>query len=327
VRQRLIGLALLAAVAGAGLFASLYWRAHDAGAPAGFSGYVEADYVMVTSTVGGTLTRLDVTRGDRVAAGAQLFALDDVNERAARDEAAARLDQAKAQRADLLTGRRPPEIDQILAQRVQAEAALRQSEAEFRRQSQLRASGASSAKQLDDARAQFDHDRARLDEMGAQLEIARLPGRDDQIKAADAAVTAALAALAQAEWKLAQKSGVAPAEGLVVDTLYRPGEVVPTGMPVVQLLPPANLKIRFFVPEESVARIAVGQRLRIACDGCGPPLAATVRFISPQAEFTPPVIYSREQRARLVFMVEARPDERAQALRVGQPVDVAVAAP
>ncbi len=134
-----------------------------------------------------------------------------------------------------------------------------------------------------------------------------MPGRDDEIRAAEAAVTAARAALAQAEWRLAQKTGAAPTAGIVVDTLYRPGEMVPAGLPIVQLLPPANVKIRFFVPEEVVARIAIGQVVQVACDGCGAPVAATVRFISPRAEFTPPVIYSREQRARLVFMVEARP--------------------
>jgi HlyD family secretion protein len=114
---------------------------------------------------------------------------------------------------------------------------------------------------------------------------------------------------------------------MVVDTLYRPGEMVPAGLPVVQLLPQENIKIRFFVPQGMVAQIGIGQVVQVACDGCGPPVAATVRFISPRAEFTPPVIYSREQRARLVFMVEARPDERAEALRVGQPVDVTMVRP
>jgi HlyD family secretion protein len=103
--------------------------------------------------------------------------------------------------------------------------------------------------------------------------------------------------------------------------------MVPAGLPVVQLLPPQNIKIRFFVPEGIVAQISTGQVVQVACDGCGPPVAATVRFISPRAEFTPPLIYSREQRARLVFMVEARPDERAAALRVGQAVDVTMIRP
>jgi HlyD family secretion protein len=103
--------------------------------------------------------------------------------------------------------------------------------------------------------------------------------------------------------------------------------MVAAGQSIVQLLPPANVKIRFFVPEQVVGRIAIGQTVRVSCDGCSAPVAATVRFVSPQAEFTPPVIYSREQRSRLVFMVEARPNERAETLHVGQPVDVALAQP
>ena len=287
-----------------------------------FSGYVEAEYVYVTSTIGGTLIRLDVERGRTVAAGAPLFGLDDAPERAARDEAQARLAQAEAQLDNLRTGRRQPEIDAILAQRAQAEAALRLSEAEFARQMQLRATGVVAQQRVDEARAQRDRDRARVEELIAQIRVARMEAREDEIRAAEAAQAAARAALVQADWRLGQKAGTAPAAGLVVDTLYRPGEMVQAGTPVVQLLPPANIKIRFFVPQAVVAQIAVGQTLRVTCDGCPGPVAASVRYVSPRAEFTPPVIYSREQRARMMFMVEARPLERPEALRVGQPVDV-----
>jgi HlyD family secretion protein len=292
-----------------------------------FSGYVEAEYVLVTSMVGGTLMRLDVARGDMVEAGAPLFTLDDTAERGARDEAAARLVQAQAQLADLRTGRRAPEIDAILAQREQAVAMLRQSEAEYERQLQLRQKRVSSEKQLENARWERDRDQAEVNELEAELLVARLPGREDQIRAAEAAVEAARATLTQAEWRLEQMTIFAPAAGSVVDTLFRPGETVPAGLPVVQLLPPANIKIRFFVPQAVVPQIAVGDAVRVTCDGCAGPIAATVRFISPQAEFTPPVIYSREERARLVFMIEARPDVAPQMLRVGQPVDVAIVPP
>jgi HlyD family secretion protein len=191
------------------------------GRSAAFSGYVEADYVLVASTVGGTLMQLDVARGDRVAAGARLFALDDISERAARDEAAGKLRQAQAQFADLLTGRRPPEIDAIVAQRAQAEAALRHSEADYQRELRLRGTGASSTRQFDEARSQRDRDQSRLEELDAQMRIARMPGRDEQIRAAEAAVTAARASLAQAEWRLAQMTGTAPTGGMIVDTLAR----------------------------------------------------------------------------------------------------------
>jgi HlyD family secretion protein len=291
-----------------------------------YSGYVEGEYVYVTSQIGGTLTVLAVERGQQVAANVPLFQLDDAAERAARDEAAERLRQADAQLANLLTGRRQPEIDAITAQRAQAEASLRQTEAELARQGQLRAQGNATGQAYEVARMQRDRDRGRIDELTAQLRVAQMPGRDDEIRAAQAAVLAARAAVTQAEWRLAQKSGEAPAAGLVMDTLYRPGEMVQAGTPVVQLLPPENIKIRFFVPQAQVAQIAVGQRVRITCDGCAPVMAA-VRYISPRAEFTPPVIYSREQRARMVFMIEARPIEHPEQLRIGQPVDVALVRP
>ena len=292
-----------------------------------FSGYVEADYVMIASAIGGTLTTLDVSRGDPVAAGARVFLLDDVSERGARDQEQAKLNQVSAQLADLLTGRRAPEIDVIVAQRTQASAALLQSESEYERQQKLRVSGVSSVQQLEAARSQRDRDQGHLNELDAQLNVARLPGRDAQLGAAQAAVTAEKAALVQAEWRLTQKTGVAPTAGIVADTLYRLGETVGAGLPVVKLLPPENLKIRFFVSEDMVARLSVGENLRVSCDGCATPVDATVSFISPTAEYTPPVIYSRDQRSRMVFMIEARPRDHVALFRVGQPVDVSIARP
>ena len=290
-----------------------------------FSGYVEADYVFLTSAVGGVLTELNVARGDHVPSGARLFLLDEEAERGARDQAAGQLRQAEAQAADLLTGRRPAELDAIRAQQAEAQAALKFSEAAFQRQVNLNKSGVSTKQLLDNARSQRDRDQARVRELAAQLRVARLPGRDEAIRAADAGVLAARGALQQAEYRLSQKTGIAPAAGTVVDTLYRPGELVQAGLPVVQLLPPENIKIRFFVPERIVSRVSSGQSVQIECDGCGAPIDAIVRYISPRAEFTPPVIYSREQRSRLVFMVEARPTEHLERLRVGQPVDVTMA--
>jgi len=292
-----------------------------------FSGYVEAEYVMAASPVGGRLMQLEVARGTQVAAGTKLFALEDVSEQAARAEAEGRLSQAQALLADLLTGKRQPEIDAIVAQRAQAQAALKQSEAEFKRQTELQRAGYVATKAVDDARARRDSDLNRIAELDAQLEVARMPGRDQQIQAAQAEVASASAALERANWTLDQTVVEAPVSGLVVDTLFRPGEMIAPNQPVVQLLPPANLKIRFFVPEALLGSVAVGEKVELHCDGCAAPIPATIRFIAPEAEFTPPVIYSREERTRLVFMAEAWPDSDPEALRVGQPVDVIAARP
>ena len=129
--------------------------------------------------------------------------------------------------------------------------------------------------------------------------------------------------MAQAEWKLSQKIVNAPVGGLVNDTNYVVGEWVPAGRPVASLLPPANVKLRFFVPEARVATIRQGDAVNVSCDGCGAPIRATVTYISAQAEYTPPVIYSQGTREKLVYMVEARPAiADATRLRPGQPVDV-----
>ena len=139
------------------------------------------------------------------------------------------------------------------------------------------------------------------------MQTARLSARDDEIRAAAAASAQTKAALDQAEWRLGQRSAVAPVAGRVVDTLYVAGEFVNAGSPVVSILPAANVKIRFFVPESALGRIQVGAQACIVCDGCPEPIAARVAFVAPQAEYTPPVIYSMESRDKLVFLVGARP--------------------
>jgi HlyD family secretion protein len=149
-----------------------------------------------------------------------------------------------------------------------------------------------------------------------------LAAREDLIRAATAAVGMADAALQQAEWRLSQRSARAEAPALVYDTLYQQGEFVAAGAPVVSLLPPGNLKIRFFVPEPELARLKLGQKVRLGCDGCGKDLEAEIRYVAPQAEYTPPVIFSRESRSKLVYMVEAWPTGTAVQLHVGQPLDV-----
>ena len=142
--------------------------------------------------------------------------------------------------------------------------------------------------------------------------------------AARAEVQAARDALAQAQWRLDQKAQSAPADALVVDTLYRPGEYVAAGAPVVSLLPPGNVKVRFYVPETTVANVRPGMTASVRCDGCGEPIPVRIDFVAPEAEYTPPVIYSRENRAKLVFLVEARPERPASVLRPGLPVEVSL---
>jgi HlyD family secretion protein len=289
--------------------------------PSGYNGYVEGEYVRVASPFAGELTLLQVKRGDVVAAGAPLFALEQDSEKAAREEAQARVKQVQAKLADLQKGRRPQELDSVRAQLAQAEANLRLSSAELKRNEELLLAGFISAAKLDEMRSAEQRDQARVRQLKADLAVAHLAARPDEIVAASAEVKAARDALAQAEWKLQQKSQTATQSALVVDLLYQQGEWVPAGSPVVSMLPPQNVKARFFVPETQVGSLRIGQSVLIRCDACAEPVEATLTFIAPEAEYTPPVIYSRENRAKLVFMVEARPRvEQAMRLHPGQPI-------
>ena len=288
----------------------------------GYPGYAEGDYVRLASPYAGALSQLSVRRGDRVAADAPLFALEQESERAAREEAAARMAQAAAQLDNLRKGRRPDEVAAVRAQLAQAEAAAQLSQAALARTQSLVTAQFQSPATLDEARSAQERDRARVAELRAQLKVANLASRPDEISAAQAQLDAAREQLAQAQWRLAQKTQRAPQAALVADTLYAAGEWVQAGMPVVSLLPPQNMKLRFFVPEKSLGALKMGQPVSVSCDGCTP-MQATVSFVSPQAEYTAPLIYSKENRASLVFMVEARPrPEDALRLHPGQPVEV-----
>jgi HlyD family secretion protein len=286
-------------------------------------GYVEGEFVYVASPHAGALETLSVQRGTRVKAGEPLFALAVEPEKAQRDEAARRVAQARANLEDARKGKRPPEIEALEAQHKQAKAALVRSESEYARVESLASMGAGSAEDVERARATRDQDKQRVIQLEAELKTARLGLRDDQIAAAEANVRALEAALAKAEWDLAQKRQSAPRDALVFDTLFREGEWVPAGRPVVALLPPGNVKVRAFVPEPRIGALRVGQTAQVFVDGVPEPLAGKVSFISPRAEFTPPVIYSRESRSKLVFMVEIAFDPATAAdLHPGQPVDV-----
>ncbi len=293
-----------------------------------FQGYTEGEYVRIAAPIAGSLTLLNVVRGSQVSAGDALFALEQENEVAARGESAERLKAAEAQLEDLKKGKRAPELDTVKAQLAQAQADFKLAATQVQRQEKLVAANFATKENLDTARFTFERARARVAELTSQLEAAHLSAREDTIIAASAEAEAARAALAQADWRLAQKSVKAPVQGLVADTIYVQGEWVPAGSPVVSLLPPQNIKIRFFVPEEILGALQTGQTVNVVCDGCKKTIAAKISYISPQAEYTPPVIYSKESRSKLVFLIEARPAlADALTLHPGQPVDVSVGPP
>jgi HlyD family secretion protein len=286
-------------------------------------GYVEGEYVRVGAPFAGALTQLAVKRGEAVVSGAPLFALEKENEVALRRQAEQQLQAAQARLSNLQTGKRPPEVETVAEQLRQAMASRDLAVANLARQQKLYASGFVSAAAIDDATMQVKRDQAAVASLQAIVATAKLPARMDEIRAAEADARAAREALAQADWRLNQRAITAPVTGRVNDTYYVIGDWVPAGSPVASLLPPANVKVRFFVPETVVGRIRPGQAVTFACDGCGAPMQASIAFISDRAEFTPPVLYSRDNRAKLVFLVEAKPaPDVAARLNPGQPVDV-----
>jgi HlyD family secretion protein len=290
-----------------------------------WQGYVEGEFVYLGSSQSGKLTQLDVARGDEIAANAPAFALESVDEAAALQQAQQQLAASRAQLADIQTGKRPPEIDVTKAQLAQAIANARKATLQLTRdEAQYRVGGIPKG-QLDDSRASADAANAQVRELTHEVDVARLPGRSQQLAAQAAQVDAAQAAVAQAQWKLDQKRVNAPAKGRVYDTLYRVGEWVQAGSPVVQMLPPQNVKVRFFVPEALVGSLQPGRALTIHCDGCASDVNAKITYVSSSSEYTPPVIYSNESRGKLVFMIEARPSvDDAPRLHPGQPVSVSL---
>lgn len=226
-----------------------------------FQGYVEGEYVYLASSRSGRLDSLLTERGATVDVGALLYELEAEYERQALRQAEQELLSSTAQLNDMETGKRPEEVAMAEAQLNQARAEAASAAALFRRHENLIKSGGISRQELDDSRAAARTTAARVTELARQVEVYNLPEREKKIEAQRAAMQAAEARVAQARWELEQKRIQAPATGLVYDTLFRQGEWVPAGSPVVQLLPPGNVKIRFFVPQTLVGGLRLGSRV------------------------------------------------------------------
>ncbi len=317
-------LAIIALVVLAVVGAGVWWYESRVPAPVTWQGYAEADYVKVGPTLQGLLTDVSVARGDRVQQGTPLFTQDDANDRAGRDQAAALLKQAEDNLKNLESGGKPTEIEEAEANLADAQSTLVRVRADLGRAETLLRSGIATKQNVDQLRADNRSAEAKVQALTAALAQMRAPmGRDAEIAAQHTAVEAARAALGMAEWRLAQRRIIAPAGGVVADVLARPGETMAAGAPVVSLLPPENIFVRFFVPEAALAGLHRGDAVALRCDACPAGLVAAISFISPQAEYTPPVIYSEESRAKLVYMIDARtPPGEAARLNPGQPIEV-----
>ncbi|HVZ91017.1 MAG TPA: efflux RND transporter periplasmic adaptor subunit [Rhizomicrobium sp.] len=251
--------------------------------PPGWLGYAEGDTAFVAAPQAGWVSDLKIERGALVKKGELLFRLDDANQAAARDQAKAQIAQAEGQLG-------------------QARASLVLATKELARQRSLMRAGATSRQALDQAQSAYNT---------AAALVAQIEGGERQARAA----------LAGAAYQLSERDVISRVSGRVQDIFFRPGEYAPAMTPVVSILPPGNVYVRFFVPETEFAKVKLGQKVLISCDGCAKSITATVSFIAAQEEFTPPVIFSVGNREKLVFKVEAR-GPGGLPLHPGQPVEV-----
>ncbi|NRG16289.1 HlyD family efflux transporter periplasmic adaptor subunit [Rhizobiales bacterium] len=301
-------------------FAALYASVFGVPEPV-YNGYVEADFVYIAPSMPGRITDIKAEEGDALAEGQVLVVLDDRAQRAAFEAAKARVAEARANLDNLQTGSREPELEVIRsslararAERVLAKKTLDRSTSLLERELVAQAT-------VDTHRADLDKIEAEIAELKARLQVAELPGRDAQLAAARAAVDAAVAEADKARSDLDDRVMASPVSGRVEDVFFDVGEFATAGAPVLSILPLDLRKVVFFVPERERISFKLGDRLEVACDGCPPELEAAVTFIATDPQYTPPIIYSREERARLVFRAEAHIDGESD-LMPGQPVSL-----
>jgi HlyD family secretion protein len=305
-------LILLVAIAGVAILA---WRWLGPGPRERLlSGYIEGESLFLAAPVAGTVSVITAEEGQRVPAGAQLFTIDPATLSAEGEQARAQVLEARTQIAAAAAN----------AEQAESEATAAAADADRARRDLTRLlavrrddPAAVAGKDLDAANAALREANARLK---AARETAR--ARRAQIAAARAQESQARGGEREVAIRVGQLAPPAPSPARVEEVFYRPGEWVAANQPVVSLLPDDRIKVRFFVPEKEVARYRPGQSVRFSCDGCAPGLSAKISYVSPRPEFTPPVIFSRDSRDRLVFMVEALP-ARPAGLMPGLPVDVA----
>jgi len=286
-----------------------------------YSGYVEAQEVSIDAPQSGWLTSVRVDRGDLIALDQPLFSLDATQQQQALSGAQNRAAAAGATATDLGKGARDADIAPLLAQQRQAQAQLDLAKANEARYAQLQPGGYVSPTQMDSLRAATRSAQADLDNVDKQITDKQLASRSDQIHAAQAQAEAAKTDSAQAAWTVSDRDVKSRLEGRIDERLREPGEFVAAGSAVLTVLPKGREFVRFYVPQADLPKLRVGQGVTIACDNCGVGLHGKIRFISQVAEFTPPVIYSVQERQKLMFLIEATPDN-PDALRAGQPVDV-----
>ena len=267
--------------------------------PPSWNGYAEVDYVYAAAPSGGRIDRLMVAEGDQVNAGDVLFVLEASQQQAQYDAAVARADAAQASLDNLKTGSRSEEVDVIRASLMKAEADLSLAQQNFARSEELFGQGLIPQAQLDQSRATLAAARAAVEQLEAQLKVAELPARDAQQIAAEATLAAAQADAANARAALDNRTVVAPEAGRIERLYFAQGEVAGAGVPVVSIAGEGSLTVKFYVNEADRPGFHLGDVVSVRCDGCASGLTARIDYFASDPQFTPPIIYSRDERSRL----------------------------
>ena len=288
-------------------------------------GYIEGDYRYLAAPRSGWLKSVTVNLGDAIHQGQLVFKYRSDSEQFAVNQADAQLQSQIAQSQNLTTGARPEEIASLQAQLKSAQAQLLLAKKTLQRFQMLQRSRAVAQVQVDEMVAQVKTAQASVDSIQAQIRAANLPARKQTLTASIATSKAAKAVLEKAQYDLSQLNVNSELAGEVSQVYYHTGEYVTQGQPIVQILPHANRKVIFYVPQDKLSTLKVGQVVKLQSIASQQPLLnASIRYISPQASYTPPVIYSNENADKLTFRVEGvlNTADNMPNLQVGQPVQV-----
>ncbi|MFT6835502.1 MAG: HlyD family secretion protein [Francisellaceae bacterium] len=289
--------------------------------PNSLPGYIEANLTYISPQVSGKLNKLSVHRGDKVVIGQPLFKLDSQYYQFALKSAEMNVQANQASYENLLTGERPPEIEQIIANIEQEAAKMEYLQQNFDRNKNLLAENLTSQQNYELSESQLLQAQAKLIQLEASLVTAQLPAREQKVINAKALTNSSAEQTKQAQWEVDQALVKSPVSATVFDTYYWPGEVVNANQPVVSLLVPDQIKLIFFITETELSRISLNKKVQFATDGNSKKMTARITYVSDKAEYTPPVIYSDSSRKDLVFRVEAKVEEN-NTWHSGQPVSV-----
>ncbi len=288
-----------------------------------YQGYAETELIYIASPFSGTLHNLYVQRGQMVKIQQPLFELDQQPESNQLAQAQGNLAQAEANLVNLQQAQRGTVLAAIKAQIGQAEAQVQLTQAQLKRARILYKKRTIAKSDIDIAQANYNEAAEQLKQFKANLAEGELGARDELIKAQANLVKTMEATVQQAQWALQQKAQRAPNDAQVFDTYYNPGELVAEGSPVLSLYTPQTLHVIFYIPEPLLAQIHLGQIITINCENCSQLYQAKIDYISPQAEYTPPVVYSSDNNAKLVFMIRAQLLGKAtETFHPGQPLQV-----